>query len=454
MATRRQSLGLSGVGAATVAQPEENEAESNKKSKEDKQLSSDVVEEKVDAPPAPTAGESLIPKLLRTAHIYFGTSKSFFFSYDIDLTRSTASRKATAMHLPLHEMADPTFFWNRHLLKPFAALGDETFLLPMIQGFVGQRSFVVDQHPPQVDSQLESMELNDMATPPPDSPAEEPSSTKRRPSEREYLLTVVSRRSLNRAGLRYLRRGVDEEGFAANSVETEQILSTPSWGPESKIYSFVQVRGSIPLFFTQSPWSLKPIPVLQHSSEANFRAFSKHFDRLSETYGSLQLVNLVEKHGVESIIGNEYQRNVEKYNEGRPENTQPLDYEWFDFHSACRGMKFENVSQLLDTLGEKIEKTGSTIESNGELQRKQNGVLRTNCMDCLDRTNVCQSSFGKFMLDLQLKEEGFDMSTQLDQQNSWFNTLWADNGDAISKQCMLLFLYFSRASLSQDYLLV
>ncbi|KAI1810288.1 Syja_N domain-containing protein [Poronia punctata] len=448
MAPRRRSLGLSGAGVATAALPGDDEPESGKGaqgSPEEKELSSTVVREKVDTPPEPTAGESLIPKLLRMAHIWFGTSNSFYFSYDIDLTRSTASQESIARHVPLHRMADPTFFWNQSLLKPFTALGEEAFLLPVIQGFVGQRSFVVDQNPPQVDSQLESVELSDMAASLPTSSAPEPSSTQHRPSEKEYMLTVLSRRSINRAGLRYLRRGVDEEGFAANWVETEQILSTPSWGPSSKLYSFVQVRGSIPLFFTQSPWSLKPIPVLQHSPDANFRAFSKHFNRLSNTYGSVQLVNLVEKHGVEAIIGNEYQRNVDKYNEGRPEGTKLLDYEWFDFHSACRGMKFQNVSQLLDILGEKLEKTGSTIELDGKLQCIQQGVLRTNCMDCLDRTNVCQSSFGKFMLDLQLKEEGFDMSAQLDQENRWFNTLWADNGDAISKQ------YASTAAMKGDY---
>ena len=59
--------------------------------------------------------------------------------------------------------------------------------------------------------------------------------------------------------------------------------------------------------------------------------------------------------------------------------------------------------------------------------------------------DVCQSSFGKYVLDSQLKEEGFDMSAQLDQQTSWFNTLWADNGDAISKQ------YASTAAMKGDY---
>ncbi|KAI0455026.1 SacI homology domain-containing protein [Xylaria acuta] len=445
MANRRQSLGLSGVGAATAVEREDEEVEGSKKDNDDKELSRTVVEENVDTPSRPTAGESLTPKLLRMAHIWFGASKSFFFSYDVDLTRSIPSRTATTPYAPLHRVADPTFFWNQNLLKPFMTVGDESLLLPIMQGFVGQRSFVVDRHPPQFDSQLESMEMNDMTGPPPVLPPQERASIDLRPSEKKYVITVVSRRSVKRAGLRYLRRGIDDEGFTANSVETEQILSTPSWEPSSKIYSFVQVRGSIPLFFTQSPYSLRPIPVLKHSPEANFHAFSKHFNRMGETYGSMQLVNLVERHGVEAIVGNEYEKNAEKYNQERLEGTEPLAFEWFDFHSACRGMKFENVSQLLDTLGDKIEKTGSSVEFNNGVERKQNGVLRTNCMDCLDRTNVCQSSFGKFMLDLQLKGEGFDMSAQVDQENSWFNTLWADNGDAISKQ------YASTAAMKGDY---
>lgn len=415
---------------------------------DNKDLSKTVVKENVGAPSAPSAGETMLPKLLRMAHIWFGTSRSFYYSYDVDLTRSIASRASAPKDLSLHKTADPTFFWNRVLLKPFSNSAGESLLLPVMQGFVGQRSFIVDHDPPQCNSQLDDMEMNDMAsgpTSPTGSPGIEDGPTKHRPSEKEFLITVVSRRSIKRAGLRYLRRGIDDEGYAANFVETEQLLSDSTWDPTSKLFSFVQVRGSIPLFFTQSPYSLKPLPVLQHSPEANFRAFKNHFDHMGKAYGSIQLVNLVERHGVESVIGNEYERNAEKFNEGLAKDSQPLAFEWFDFHSACRGMKFENVSLLLDTLGRKIEETGSTVERDGQAIRKQDGVLRTNCMDCLDRTNVCQSSFARFVLDLQLKEEGFDMSAQADQQNTWFNTLWADNGDAISKQ------YASTAAMKGDY---
>ncbi|KAF4967136.1 hypothetical protein FSARC_5256 [Fusarium sarcochroum] len=392
----------------------------------------------------------LLPKLLRTAQVLFGSSRSFYFSYDFDLTRSLAKGSVPSNHeTPLHSQADEVFFWNRHLLQPFISSGQDSLALPLMQGFVGQRTFIVDNQPPQRDDTgNDSVELTNLSASrsQPGSPTLESSraSIDLRPSERKYLITVISRRSTKRAGLRYLRRGIDQDGFVANMVETEQLLSTPTWDPSSKIYSFLQVRGSIPLFFTQSPYSFKPVPIRQHSEEANQAACRRHFESLSRNYDQLQIVNLVEKHGVEAMIGSAYQDSIEQLNKEAGQD-QKIPFEWFDFHAACRGMKFENVSMLLDLLRDKIESFGSTVQKEGEQLSRQRGVFRTNCMDCLDRTNVCQSSFAKHMLEVQLKEEGFDMSAQTDQVTAWFNTLWADNGDAVSKQ------YASTAAMKGDY---
>ncbi|CEI66899.1 hypothetical protein FVEN_g8547 [Fusarium venenatum] len=398
---------------------------------------------------APSEPE-LLPKLLRTAHVLFGSSRSFYFSYDFDLTRSLDERFGPQnTETPLHNQVDEVFFWNRNLLQPFTSSGQDCLALPLIQGFVGQKTFIVDNQPPQSDDKgKDSVELSDL------SPTKEHSefpgfgssraSIDLRSSERKYVITVISRRSTKRAGLRYLRRGIDQDGFVANMVETEQLLSTPTWDPSSNVYSFLQVRGSIPLFFKQSPYAFKPTPIQQHSQKANQVACRRHFESLSRNYGQLQIINLVEKHGVESIIGGAYEKAIEEVNkEGSQDNKIP--FEWFDFHAACKGMKFENVSILLDQLRDKIESFGSTVQRDGNQVSRQQGVFRTNCMDCLDRTNVCQSSFAKHMLEVQLKEEGFDMSAQTDQVTAWFNTLWADNGDAVSKQ------YASTAAMKGDY---
>ncbi|KND86666.1 Phosphatidylinositide phosphatase SAC2 [Tolypocladium ophioglossoides CBS 100239] len=397
-----------------------------------------------------TPVSTLLPKLLRTVKVLFGSSRSFYFSYDLDITRSLSQDAILPRpDVPLHAQVDSAFFWNRHILQQFMATGQESLALPVMQGFVGQRTFVVDSQPPQQDEpSAESVEMSSLTAPgslpgsPP--PGRVRDSIDLRPSEKKCLITLISRRSNKRAGLRYLRRGVNEDGFTANMVETEQIISSPTWDKSSPTHSFLQIRGSIPLFFTQSAYSLKPVPVIQHSPESNYKACKRHFERLSRHYGELQIVNLVEEHGVEESIGTQYQKNVERLNEEASGGDQ-IPFEWFDFHQACRGMKFENVSHLLLRMKDRLEELGSSIQEEGELIRKQKGVLRTNCMDCLDRTNVCQSSFAKHMLELQLKEDGIDMSAQLDQETMWFNTLWADNGDAVSKQ------YASTAAMKGDY---
>jgi len=74
-------------------------------------------------------------------------------------------------------------------------------------------------------------------------------------------LALISRRSRFRAGTRYFRRGIDHEGHVANFNETEQILllerqTTPGSLPISDDdyaakLSFVQIRGSIPVFWSE-----------------------------------------------------------------------------------------------------------------------------------------------------------------------------------------------------------
>ena len=73
-----------------------------------------------------------------------------------------------------------------------------------------------------------------------------------------------------------------------------------------------------------------------------------------------------------------------------------ITYEYFDFHRECAKMRYDRLSLLMDQLSKynmgffcasreiNSDKTASII-------RQQTGVFRTNCMDCLDRTNVVQS---------------------------------------------------------------
>lgn len=106
---------------------------------------------------------------------------------------------------------------------------------------------------------------------------------------------IISRRSIHRAGTRLFCRGVDGNGYVANYVETEQILEVR--GSKS---SFVQTRGSIPLFWQQAPnLKYKPVPKLS-VQENHLMAFSRHFDSQIFHYGRQVLVNLVNIHSFEN----------------------------------------------------------------------------------------------------------------------------------------------------------
>lgn len=401
---------------------------------------------------------ALLPKILRTTKMYF-SSGNFFFSYDYDLSRSVDKQQPSSS-LPLHKQFDPLFFWNSHIMSPFSNAGQHNFVLPIIQGFVGQRAFsikavstnsnsiVIDSESTPDDMELQNIkqEIADDAqsdsdtnnkTPPP-----EPSNGK------DFLITLISRRSTHRAGLRYLRRGIDDEGSTANTVETEQILSSPTWNTtQDTIFSFVQLRGSIPLYFSQSPYSLKPQVTTWGSTETNAKAFRRHFADISTRYGAIYAASLVDKHGTEAKIGEAYDLHSKILNEngGMDGKGKKLEFEWFDFHNVCRGMRFENVSKLIDNLGPFFKSTGFTEISNDQIIHKQSGVLRTNCMDCLDRTNVVQSACARTALEAQLSTGSFSIDLQHDPSTSWFNTLWADNGDAISRQ------YAGTAALKGDF---
>lgn len=412
-----------------------NQPEPNEPAKED----DTTAVEQQKQPKSKSNIENLTPRILRSARLYFGTS-GFYFSYDHDL--STSVQTSSSSSLPLSKRFDTQFFWNRNLLAPLIDAGHHNLALPLLQGFVGQRAFAIAQTKDgETDQVLDPSDipLQDMAAP------KETTDEQHTKETRDFFLTLISRRSIKRAGLRYLRRGIDEDGNVANYVETEQILSPQDWNSTEKTYSLVQLRGSIPLFFSQTPYSFKPIPVMFGSEATNHTAFKKHFSKVAARYGDVYATSLVDKHGTEPAIGQAYEDTMKWLNDFGGVNGNKVGFEWFYFHKECGGMRFENVSILLDKLESSLRSHGWAVRQNDQLAQKQTGVLRTNCMDCLDRTNVTQSSVGGWALQQQLAEEGLNIDLKSDPKTFWFNNLWADNGDAISKQ------YAGTAALKGDF---
>ena len=71
------------------------------------------------------------------------------------------------------------------------------------------------------------------------------------------------------------------------------------------------------------------------------------------------------------------------------------------------------------------------------LDMEQKGILRTNCIDCLDRTNVAQFSCGVSALAQQLVVMGVQKSTALDPNSDIVKALiemFSEVGDHIALQ--------------------
>lgn len=336
--------------------------------------------------------------------------------------------------LPLWRRADRRFWHNEHLIRDFVDAGLHGLVLPLMQGF-----FQVTPLPIEINS-LSPPVSADVAGDAMDAVSEAAS------SERiEAQLLIISRRSKERAGLRYQRRGTNDEGQVANYVETEQILYVKRGSGQTHLMTFVQFRGSIPLYWSQNPFNLKPPPVLERSAAENKKACSRHFDVQVQRYGKVICINLAEQKGKEGQITQAYKDAVEQLE--RPNEVQ---YRSFDFHKECAGMKFENVRKLLDEVKDDVMEemdcfwsSVTTTEYQGQQvnQRstfaRQRGAFRVSCLDCLDRTNVVQSAFARHMLLVQLQRLGFDIPSAKGEKDEAFdfafNDSWANNGDMVSQ---------------------
>ncbi|EEB94094.1 hypothetical protein MPER_07155 [Moniliophthora perniciosa FA553] len=134
-------------------------------------------------------------------------------------------------------------------------------------------------------------------------------------------LCLISRRSRFRSGTRYFRRGIDHEGHVANFNESEQILlvenqnllgSQRSFSDYAHKFSFVQIRGSVPLFWAEIN-TLRYKPDLQIMDLSNTPDVVKmHLLEQNAIYGLQTLVNLVNHKGHERPVKEAYERHVEQ----------------------------------------------------------------------------------------------------------------------------------------------
>jgi hypothetical protein len=266
-------------------------------------------------------------------------------------------------------------------------------------------------------------------------------------------LTLISRLSCRRAGTRFNSRGIDDDGNVANFVETETIY----WSPSGICFSYAQIRGSVPVFWEQQPGLLpgQQKITITRSAQATQPAFDKHFEDLEHNYGAVHVVNLLSesKPGEAELTGlyryGVQHASINQVSSQRHVSDHTLLRETeFDFHAETKGPNgYEAASMIRNYiqesadgfayyLSEQVEDPAEASEGSAKhswrsvVVLQQEGVFRTNCLDCLDRTNLIQTIISQMALEAFLSHRGERAS-----QDFWMrhSSLWADNGDALSR---------------------
>ncbi len=261
-------------------------------------------------------------------------------------------------------------------------------------------------------------------------------------------LTLISRLSCRRAGTRFNARGIDDDGNVANFVETETVF----WSPSGVCFSYVQLRGSVPVFWEQAPGLLPAQQKVQltRSPQATQPAFDKHFEDLELKYGPIHIVNLLSMDKLAEVeLSARYQGHVSRCSLNHPQEGDSREHGFlketnYDFHAETRERGYEAAKLIshyihdsADAFGyclmERIEDhpSGAQMMDEKDIVRsvmilQQQGAFRTNCLDCLDRTNLVQTIISNMAIEAWLAPRGERPNSDLFARHG---TLWADNGD-------------------------
>ena len=349
----------------------------------------------------------------------------FYYSFGLDLTNSQQNQakilydkknKNKLMNLNLDNFEDKIkriymtsykkYFYNYNLYKRFMNNDtkepiDYTFITPIICGYVGMFDYQINN--------------------------------------KEVQIILITRRSQNFAGTRYNTRGINDDGNVANYCESEQILISGD-----SMCSFSQLRGSAPVFFDQI--GLTAYTDITRNKDLTKQAFSKHLQELNVDYPLIYFVNLLnQKKSVEAPIISEFEKQIKLI-----QDNNNLRYTFFDMQNECPKDNYSRIDILMNNIIPILEIFNFFSKNIGtnEIYCIQKGTTRTNCLDCLDRTNVIQTRISWLVLQnmfkflkldneslnniFNTKENFFTMGNNQFKEN--FKNLWAENGDRLSIQ--------------------
>lgn len=119
-------------------------------------------------------------------------------------------------------------------------------------------------------------------------------------------------------------------------------------------------------------------------------SFSRHYERLLKEYGPSLSLDLLGNRDMEPLLTESFKEHISELS--LPGATQ---YHNFDYHLHCRPGHTEALhSILLPECQEFLMRCSYYLEEGGQICKGQTGVVRHNCLDCLDRSNNAQTLLG------------------------------------------------------------
>eukprot|EP00760_Papus_ankaliazontas_P037162 PhM_4_TR8436/c0_g2_i1/m.4152 len=264
---------------------------------------------------------------------------------------------------------------------------------------------------------------------------------------RRIVVILASRRSRFYAGTRFMKRGMNDAGHVANHVEVEQIAYDASSLAVGRCYgnftSYVQIRGSVPAYWSQLMDHKKPKPAVRVGRhDKDYDGTRRHFHELLGSYGSpvivLDLLQQSEKKKRERVLSDMFDGAILGLRSSLPPDAEILYWPW-DLRRASRLHREKVVNDMAAVAEDAIVRTNffHCDASTSRLQI-QSGVVRTNCLDCLDRTNLAQLFVNKTVLAAQLKALGvIDSEAKLLHHSSIVDMLLFMHirlGDSVAQQ--------------------
>lgn len=382
--------------------------------------------------------ESRYKKLLCTVDL----TKDFFFSYSYHVMRSL-QKNTCESETGDHVLYDTMFVWNEFLTRGIRNILQNTlWTVALVYGFFHQAKLSISGR---------EFKLILIAR-----------------RSRHYAGTRYLKRGVNEKGR--VANDVDTEQIVFEDVQEGVPLQISSivqnrgsiplfWSQET------------------SRLNLKPAIRLSKQDET-YEATRLHFENLVKRYGNpiiiLNLIKTNEKKPRESILRTEFANAIEVINKDLPEENRLKFLHW-DLHKHSRSkptnvllllgrvatyaltmtgffycqlapsLRLEGYSKwpCIETSVTNDASTPAHCDTESEIQHDpedlensdgkfsggnilancsavgkplmfQNGVLRTNCIDCLDRTNVAQYAYGLAALGHQLRALGIINSTKID----------------------------------------